>query len=99
LYLAHWPVIVFYKYLNGKQLSAFESLGLAIISVILACLMYRFIEQPFRRPNERNKKFVLSALMTVVMLVSVSVHAASSGGWLFRYPSNVVEQLSYKHGD
>ncbi len=99
LYLVHWPVIVFYTYSSGKELGVAEIVVLAITSLILACLMYRFIEQPFRRPKQSNKKFVLSAIAAAGLLVSVGVHGASSGGWLWRYPSDMIAQLSYKHGD
>ena len=99
LYLIHWPVFVFYKYWSDKEFSILEMIALTTLSVILAILMYRFVEQPFRRPKKTNKKFVFSALTAAALLVSVSVHAASSGGWLWRYPSDVIAQLSYKHGD
>lgn len=99
LYLVHWPVIVFYKYSSNKDLGITEIVALAVISMLLAYLMYRFVEQPFRKPKERNKKFVFSAITTVALLVSVSAHGAISGGWLWRYPSDMIAQLSYKHGD
>ena len=99
LYLIHWPVFVFYKYWSDKEFSILEMIALTTLSVILAILMYRFVEQPFRRPKKTNKKFVFGVLTAAALLVSVSVHAASSGGWLWRYPSDVIAQLSYKHGD
>ena len=96
LYLIHWPVFVFYKYWSDKEFSILEMIALTTLSVILAILMYRFVEQPFRRPKKTNKKFVFGVLTAAALLVSVSVHAASSGGWLWRYPSDVIAQLSYK---
>lgn len=103
LYLAHWPVIVFYKYWSNNELSLTEIICLATVSVVLASLMYRFVEQPFRKPKanptQPNKPFILGAITAALILISVSTHAAVSGGWLWRYPSDVVAQLSYKHGD
>ena len=99
LYLVHWPVIVFYKYWSNSELVLIEMMGIAVCSLILASSMYRFVEQPFRRPKQNNKKFVFSALTAAALVASVSVHAASTGGWLWRYPSDMLAQLTYKHGD
>ncbi len=50
LYLWHWPITVFTKYLNGGALS--PSLQLLVItgSMAAAVLSWRYIEKPFRRP-------------------------------------------------
>ncbi|MFC7849785.1 acyltransferase family protein [Arthrobacter sp. NPDC057388] len=49
LYLWHWPVIVFYVYLAGRTPSVATAALLAGVSVLLAALSYRFVEQPFRQ--------------------------------------------------
>lgn len=48
LYLWHWPAIVFARYVIGHELTTAWAFGLAIISVVLAYLSWRFIEQPSR---------------------------------------------------
>lgn len=49
LYLAHWPLLVFYKYYqNTDSLTSEEALTILAISVITAYLMWSFIENPFR---------------------------------------------------
>jgi peptidoglycan/LPS O-acetylase OafA/YrhL len=53
LYLWHWPVLVFMRYLNALEpLKEFAWVGL-IISFGLSALSYRYIETPFRN----NKKY------------------------------------------
>jgi len=105
LYLVHWPIIVFYKYWAGREFSNTECVFLILVALILAYLMYRFIEQPFRRVGTAssnkvspNRAFLLGSLASVIAIISISVNAASQG-WLWRYPAEVVAQLSYKKGD
>jgi peptidoglycan/LPS O-acetylase OafA/YrhL len=52
LYLWHWPLIVYSKYLSyssGHQLGVFERWLLLIVSFFIAYVSYRWVEQPFRR--------------------------------------------------
>ncbi|MEM7358869.1 MAG: acyltransferase [Pseudomonadota bacterium] len=105
LYLIHWPMIVFYKYWRYVELGVVDYIVLGVSSVIVAYLMYRFIETPYRKPLPKvagraaNKPFLLGALASALIAVGVSAHASTSQGWLWRFPSDVVAQLKYKHGD
>ena len=105
LYLVHWPLIVFYKYWSGQPVDLTSASVLLVASVILAYLMYRFVEQPYRKPRPKtegkspNRKFLLGALVSTLTVITVSANAAMSGGWLWRYPPDVVAQLKYKYGD
>ena len=105
LYLVHWPLIVFYQYWNYVPLTPAEMSALVALSVILAYLMYRFIEQPFRRPKPAvagtrpNRPFVLTAVVSTALIVVISSTAFASGGWLWRYPTEVLQQLKYQQGD
>ena len=105
LYLIHWPFIVFYCYWNYEALVWADFLLILLASVTAAWLMYRFVEQPFRRPRvdrslpSPNRKFLFGTLGSALMLVMVSAHASISGGWPKRYPPDVLAQLSYQKGD
>lgn len=48
LYLWHWPLLVFAQYRLGRLLGPAEALGLVAVSIVLAFLSYRYVEQPFR---------------------------------------------------
>ncbi|GGD09754.1 acyltransferase family protein [Aquisalinus flavus] len=48
LYLAHWPIIVFYGYRQGGALSLVEQGAVIAASFAVAAAMYHLIEQPFR---------------------------------------------------
>jgi len=106
LYLIHWPLIVYYKYWVGRAFAGLEIFGLIVAALMLAYLMYRFIEQPLRKPKlasetkkSPNRPFLLGALASTIAVVLVSASAVASQGWLWRYPADVTAQLSYKQGD
>ncbi|MNJ21238.1 O-acetyltransferase OatA [compost metagenome] len=55
LYLWHWPVIVYWQTYAGKsELSNAETFGITCLSLIIAWLSWRFIEQPFRKLQVRR---------------------------------------------
>jgi peptidoglycan/LPS O-acetylase OafA/YrhL len=49
LYLWHWPLLVFTQIALNRALLPWESCALIAISVALATLSWRFVEQPVRR--------------------------------------------------
>ena len=52
LYLVHWPLIVFYKYHRLAPLTHLEQAGISVAAILIAALMYTFIEQPFRGSDQ-----------------------------------------------
>lgn len=48
LYLWHWPVVVFYVFLLGRQPGPFHGLAIACISLVAAAASYYLVEQRFR---------------------------------------------------
>lgn len=50
LYLVHWPILVFYLTLTGREKAGlFSGLALLIISIVLAYLLTRWVDTPVRR--------------------------------------------------
>ncbi len=74
LYLWHWPLFAFAKYLLLWNASPVRVAGLIIATFIISALSLKFIEQPFRGTSpviaERRALFALSA---IVMLIASSV--------------------------
>ena len=58
VYLWHWPLIVFTAYVTLRMPTAFEQAAIALATLLLAALTWRFIEQPFQtrrwRPSTRS---------------------------------------------
>ncbi|MFT4630197.1 MAG: peptidoglycan/LPS O-acetylase OafA/YrhL [Dinoroseobacter sp.] len=109
LYLIHWPIIVFYRSWSQEPLSALDYWIIALASIALACLMYRYVEQPFRRPKQSatsvterpysNRPFVLSSIGLAGVMMLVGASMLVSKGWVWRYPADMVAQLSMSHDD
>ncbi|WP_244884736.1 acyltransferase family protein [Janibacter anophelis] len=56
LYLWHWPVLVIPTLASGQPLTVWETLGAVALSVLLAGLTYRYVEQPTRRAGACSQK-------------------------------------------
>jgi len=77
LYLWHWPIIVFAKYLIFRDLTPLEIAGIILATFTISALSLKFIEQPFRGNQpiipDRKKLFVLSAIVMVIASIIGSV--------------------------
>jgi peptidoglycan/LPS O-acetylase OafA/YrhL len=49
IYLLHWPILVFYQYYTFRAPSQIEYAQLFLLTIGLSYLMYRFVENRFRR--------------------------------------------------
>ncbi len=77
LYLWHWPVIVFLLELTGRQVLDGYQVPVALaLSLVLAALSKRFVEDPFRRHGHHRRR---TAYGVGAALVAVTVAVASSG--------------------
>ncbi len=72
LYLWHWPLLAFYRYLGILQTSTPVRAALLAASLLLAWLSLRFVERPFRRRGlvtKRTSVFALSAVTIVALII------------------------------
>ena len=97
LYLWHWPILVFARYLTPYPMSVFQHLLLLFVSVILAVLSWRFVETPFRnRSIFKSQVQILSfggITTAVLLLAGLSINIFQ--GLPFRVPS---QALAYATG-
>ncbi|MBN1929651.1 MAG: acyltransferase [Chlorobiaceae bacterium] len=74
LYLWHWPLVVFAKYLMFRPFNGLDSAAIILASLLLATFSWKFIEQPFRGKQmllpERKRLFAVAG---VVMVVAVGL--------------------------
>lgn len=71
LYLWHWPLLVFTKYLSMQPQPWLERAGLLGISVILATVSWKFIEIPFRKRlwfPQRSHIFAVAGCSMLLLL-------------------------------
>jgi peptidoglycan/LPS O-acetylase OafA/YrhL len=81
LYLWHWPVWVYFRiYINNGQPDAAEAAALAVVSVVLATLSYRYVERPFRRPRLSAQRTVSAGLACITAIFCASMYVDSADG-------------------
>ncbi len=89
-YLWHQPVFVFAKERSLNPLGATELLLLSILSIMLAWLSWRFVEQPFRnRRNFTQPQIFKAALVMSVIMIGVGVYGSHSNGVPWRLDESV----------
>ena len=88
LYLWHWPLHVYARYVSWGPLSPGVIALLFVASFVLAWLSWRWIEAPFRH-GMRSIGFGLALRIVAaaaVVLIVVSIGIRSGGGWPERFP-------------
>jgi peptidoglycan/LPS O-acetylase OafA/YrhL len=87
LYLWHWPVWVYFRiYINSGQPAAGEAVALAAVSIVLAILSYRYVEQPFRRKRWGAPRTVSAGLACIMTIFCASMYVDSADGLPQRLP-------------
>ncbi|WP_058186246.1 acyltransferase family protein [Terracidiphilus gabretensis] len=110
LYLWHWPVIMVYRmgifdfsaqfehaYSGKFAPDRFDHILEIGVSLILAILSWRFVEQPFRKGRLRfagSKLFALAAA-TMLCFVAFSVAMIGSNGWQVRFSQATLRPASF----
>tara|TARA_R110002049_G_scaffold44030_7_gene129138 strand:- start:4199 stop:6040 length:1842 start_codon:yes stop_codon:yes gene_type:complete len=85
LYLAHWPIMVFYKHsISDGPISRSESIALTLGSMAVAVLMYFFVETPFRKSRESNARFLASCASVALLLLCLGASMWGDSGWSWR---------------
>jgi peptidoglycan/LPS O-acetylase OafA/YrhL len=90
LYLWHWPLLVFARYWNIVPLDGWQSAAIVALSLMLAALSWRYVEQPFRRRQELVPPRMLVASAAAAMAVFVTLAVATSSGWQSRFSPQVL---------
>ncbi len=74
LYLWHWPLIVFSKYLIFRDLTTIETTGILLATFIISVLSLKFIEQPFRgnQPIIPDRKKLFTLALGIMILTSIT---------------------------
>lgn len=72
LYLWHWPLVAFAKYLMFRPFTIKDSLFIIILSLVMAIVSWKYVEQPFRGRNMLlpNRKFLFQVAVMVMLTVS-----------------------------
>ncbi len=90
LYLVHWPLIVLLEYRHDARLGLMGGLAVIGVSLVLAWLSWRFVEQPFRQhaPGRPLRVFSRAAAATALCCAAGASFSAT-GGLPQRLPEDV----------
>ncbi len=67
LYLVHWPLIVFWVYLDDN-ITVVDKILIVFISILISIFMYKYIEQRFRTKNKSNYLYILKFILLIILL-------------------------------
>lgn len=82
LYLFHWPVIVFWKHCRWDGVGWMDYVGMATLSILLAWLCCRYVENPIRaNPFWTGKSSARFTFATTPVLAMVAGGLVFGGGF------------------
>jgi len=102
LYLWHWPLISFYQFFRADStalprplLDGTEMAIVVALSLIMATLSWRFVEQPFRRKYRVDQgfspRFVFTATgSTLAMIIAFGAVVHVHQGWPWRFSHEAI---------
>ena len=85
LYLYHWPILIFYSWINIVELDLTTKLFLIFLSVLLSILNYHTIEKPVRLNLIINKLYGFFLIPFVIIIILFSLHIISKKGFPDRF--------------
>jgi hypothetical protein len=98
LYLWHWPIIVFYRFL--REPTNKEKVLLIVVCILLAAISWKFIEQPFRQRARLGAYATVvvggASMITAAGIVFI-VSIASIAFW--NIPHRAEQVLAYTNYD
>lgn len=68
-YLWHWPLLVFYRWHFGYEVSLAAGLGIIVVSLVLAVVTTKLIEDPIRKNKMLNTSWWRSLLVCGLLMV------------------------------
>lgn len=82
LYLWHWPLLVFYKYVSFSNLSFINTLIILFFSLIISIVSWKYVEAPFLKRNSMvpRKLFLYFSGSIALSLTIVSLSGYLTDG-------------------
>ena len=98
LYLVHWPIFVLYRAFKFDDVQPLEIVALCVLSMLIAMLLFHFVETPFRVQNwavkPRPIKILGAATIAASLLAIPAILVIASQGAPQRFPASVISQAS-----
>jgi peptidoglycan/LPS O-acetylase OafA/YrhL len=95
LYLWHWPVWVMFRvYINNGTPRIREAIALALVSIALAILSYRYVERPFRKRRWQPGQSVWAGLAACALIFCGAMYIDRADGLPSRISPDVYAMRS-----
>lgn len=78
LYLWHWPVVTLWSYYRGSEIGTADVAGWLALSLGLAWLSWRYVEQPFRQNSRLSRRSIAASML------AASASMLAIGGLIYR---------------
>ena len=92
LYLWHWPMLVFLRFVFDLAPPAWALIGSVVTSFVLASATYHFVERPLRfRTRVSPLAVVRIGIATSIAMLAVAAFVGLRDGWSTRVTSLVAE--------
>ncbi|WP_337269470.1 acyltransferase family protein [Oryzifoliimicrobium ureilyticus] len=69
LYLMHWPVTVFLRYLTLEEPTLGDAAFIVLFGMVLAIISWRYVERPFRLPHRTSRSSITNATAVLAMIL------------------------------
>lgn len=104
LYLIHWPVVVLFPKIFtqfGVNYNFYINICCFIFSILLAALIYEFVEQPFRVKRQfwNKKRLFTYTAISFVIVCSSSIFIILNQGFPKRIDTRINQMLAVLHYD
>ena len=99
LYLFHWPIIVFYKFLYGNETNYIEKIILVFLTYLISLAVYKYYEDPLRNNNLQsriisNHGMISLVLFTLIIISNIKIDVLNNEGWLWRVDLKTLESIN-----
>jgi peptidoglycan/LPS O-acetylase OafA/YrhL len=98
LYLWHWPLLIYYMEMRDREAIGWRgALVILVVTIILAMLTYRFIEQPLKA--RQNTRTAVSARRVNKVVVGTTAAGLVMAGLAMTALAQPTEELDVTFGD
>ena len=102
IYLVHWPIVTYWLYTHGGEMTIVAGLGIVVASLVLGSLLHDLIEAPFRDgrpagamiPYPRAKTGATIALPAVATALAATIYLQD--GWTWRLGAGAQAYVGYE---
>ena len=98
LYLVHWPVFAFLRNVWIGEIPMSVRAAAALVSLVLAVLLYRFVETPFRKIELLRKGAAIAASIAASLALALAPFAMPASA-AARIDFEAVRRINYGFGE